>query len=311
MPTAICGPLVYDTIMTFHGQFKNNILPDQMHILNVTFLAPKLRREFGGCGGNIAYNLKLLGDDPLLVTAVGQDFGPYRAHLEKHGIRLEGVRVINEQFTAQCFITTDLDNNQIASFHPGTSANAHESLLRSIPQIDFAIVSPSEPQVIEQCVGELAARKVPFIFDPGPATAAFKSNTLRAMIDRSTYVIVNEYELNMIKNRTGWDTKDIASRVRSLIITLGPKGSHIHVNKTVHHIPPAHACQIIDPTGCGDAYRAGLIFGITNGRDWPTSGRIASLMGALELEHPGSQNQHFERAQFAAKYKQQFGHKPD
>ena len=311
MPAVICGSLAYDTIMVFQDQFKNHILPDQMHILNVSFLVPRMRREFGGCAGNIAYNLKLLGGDPLPVAAVGQDFAPYRQHMQDCGIRLDGVRVFEEQFTPQCFITTDLDNNQITAFHPGAMSSAQENHVRDIPQIDFAIVAPDGREAMLQHVDEFAARGVPFIFDPGQAMPLFNGDEFRSMIAKSTYVIVNDYESQLLQTRTGWSAAEIASHVTAYIVTQGPRGSVIHVGEESHHIPPARERVIVDPTGCGDAYRAGLMFGIMHGKDWPTTGRIASLMGALKVEHPGTQNQRFNYAEFAAEFADQFGYALD
>jgi adenosine kinase len=308
MSAVICGSFAYDTIMVFQDQFKNHIIPDQVHILNVSFLVPRMRREFGGCAGNIAYNLKLLGGDPLPVAAVGQDFAPYREHLEKFGIRMDCIRVFDDQFTPQCFITTDLDNNQITAFHPGAMSSAHENHVRNIPDISFGIVAPDGRDAMLQHVDEFAARGVPFVFDPGQAMPLFNGDEFRAMIEKATYVIVNDYESQLLQQRTGWSAAEIASRVKAYIVTLGPRGSLIHAGDTTHEIPPARERQVIDPTGCGDAYRAGLIFGIMKGWDWPTIGRMASLMGALKVEHPGTQNQRFTYDEFAAEFKEQFGY---
>ncbi|MEW5836927.1 MAG: carbohydrate kinase family protein [Pseudomonadota bacterium] len=311
MSAVICGSLAYDTIMVFQDQFKNHILPDQVHILNVSFLVPRMRREFGGCAGNIAYNLKLLGADPLPVAAVGQDFAPYRQHLVECGIRLDHVREYGDQFTPQCFITTDLDNNQITAFHPGAMSSAHENHVKDIPEISFAIVAPDSREAMLQHVDEFAARGVPFIFDPGQAMPLFDGPEFRSMIEKATYVIVNDYESQLLQTRTGWSAEEIASRVDAYIVTQGPRGSVIHAGGTTHIIPAARERRIVDPTGCGDAYRAGLIFGIMQGRDWPTIGRMASLMGALKVEHPGTQNQRFTYDQFQAEFHDQFGYALD
>lgn len=308
MSAVICGSLAYDTIMVFQDQFKKHIIPDQVHILNVSFLVPQMRREFGGCAGNIAYNLKLLGGDPLPVAAVGQDFGPYREHLERCGIRMDCIRIFEEQFTPQCFITTDLDNNQITAFHPGAMASAHANHVRTIPDISFGIVAPDGRDAMLQHVDEFAARGVPFVFDPGQAMPLFNGEEFRSMIEKATYVIVNDYESQLLQQRTGWNAQEIASRVKAYVVTLGPRGSLIHTDGTTHEIPPARERQVVDPTGCGDAYRAGLIFGIMKGLDWPTIGRMASLMGALKVEHPGTQNQSFTYDEFAAEFKEQFGY---
>src|SRR5574337_535577 len=253
-----------------------------------------------------AYNLKLLGGDPLPVAAVGQDFAPYRQHMEECGIRLDGVRVFDDQFTPQCFITTDLDNNQITAFHPGAMSSAQENHVRDIPQIDFAIVAPDGREAMLQHVDEFAARGVPFIFDPGQAMPLFNGDEFRSMISKSTYVIVNDYESQLLQTRTGWSADEIARHVSAYVVTHGPRGSIIHTGSKNHHIPPARERAIVDPTGCGDAYRAGLIFGIMQGKDWPTIGRIASLMGALKVEHPGTQNQRFSYDEFAAAFQQPY-----
>jgi adenosine kinase len=309
MTAVICGSLAYDTIMVFPDQFKNHILPDKVHILNVSFLVPAMRREFGGCAGNIAYNLKLLGADPLPVAAVGQDFAPYRAHMEQFGIRMDYVREFSDQFTPQCFITTDLDNNQITAFHPGAMSSAQENHVRDIPEISFGIVAPDGREAMLQHVNEFASRGVPFIFDPGQAMPLFNGEEFRSMIEKATYVIVNDYESSLLQERTGWDAATIASHVTAYIVTQGPRGSTIHTGGETIDIPPARERQVVDPTGCGDAYRAGMIFGIMKGLDWPTVGRMASLMGALKVEHPGTQNQRFTYGEFAAQFEEQFGYK--
>jgi len=308
MSALICGSLAYDTIMVFQDQFRNHILPDKVHILNVSFLVPRMRREFGGCAGNIAYNLKLLGDDPIPFGAVGQDFGPYREHLQRCGIRLDHVLVYDELFTPQCFITTDMDNNQITAFHPGAMLNSHEHHVKDVEGVSFGIVAPDSRDGMLQHAREFAEKGTPFIFDPGQAMPLFDGAEFRSMIEKATYVIVNDYESQLLQQRTGWSAQEIASRVKAYIVTLGPRGSHIYTEGTTHEIPPARERQVVDPTGCGDAYRAGLIFGIMKGKDWPTVGRMASLMGALKIEHPGTQNQRFTYSEFADQFRQQFGY---
>ncbi|MGH8323499.1 MAG: carbohydrate kinase family protein [Steroidobacteraceae bacterium] len=311
MSAVICGSLAYDTIMVFQDQFKNHILPDQMHILNVSFLVPRMRREFGGCAGNIAYNLKLLGGDPLPVAAVGQDFAPYRAHLEKCGIRLDRVRVFEDQFTPQCFITTDLDDNQITAFHPGAMMRSYENHVRDVADVKFGIVGPDGREAMLQHSAEFAERNIPFIFDPGQAMPLFNGEEFRAFIDKAQYVTVNDYESNLLQRGTGWGEKQIAEHVKAYIVTRGPKGSLIHTKKKTFDIPPAHERRVSDPTGCGDAYRAGLIYGLMKDMDLATCGRMASLMGALKVEHPGTQNQRFTYAEFADQFRQQFGYALD
>ncbi|HMB42575.1 MAG TPA: carbohydrate kinase family protein [Luteimonas sp.] len=307
MSALICGSLAYDTIMVFPDQFKNHILPDKVHMLNVSFLVPRMRREFGGCAGNIAYNLKLLGDDPVPMATVGQDFGPYRAWFAEHGIRMDCIRELPELFTAQAFITTDLDDNQITAFHPGAMMRSHENHVRDVDGITFGIVAPDGRDAMLQHAADFKAAGIPFIFDPGQAMPLFDGEAFRGFIDKADYVVVNDYESSLLQERTGWDEATIAGKVRAYIVTRGPQGSNIHTGGQVIAIPPAHERRITDPTGCGDAYRAGLIFGLMRGLELATCGRIASLMGALKIEHPGTQNQRFTYAEFAEQFRQQFG----
>jgi adenosine kinase len=311
MSALICGSLAYDTIMVFQDQFKNHILPDKVHILNVAFLVPRMRKEFGGCAGNIAYNLKLLGADPLPMATVGQDFQPYREHFTRCGIRLDQVKEIEDLYTAQAFITTDLDDNQITAFHPGAMMRSYENHVRDVKDVTFGIVAPDGREAMLQHAEQFAERNIPFIFDPGQAMPLFSGEEFRAFIEQAQYVTVNDYESQLLQQRTGWSPDEIAARVNAYIVTRGPKGSLIYTKDEVHDIPPAHERRVSDPTGCGDAYRAGLIFGIMRDMDWPTIGRLASLMGALKVEHPGTQNQRFTYEEFADQFRQQFGYALD
>ena len=308
MAALICGSLAYDTIMVFPDQFKNHILPDKVHILNVSFLVPRMRREFGGCAGNIAYNLKLLGGYPLPMATVGQDFGPYREHFTECGIDLSHVKEIQGLFTAQAFITTDLDDNQITAFHPGAMMRSHENKVRDVADVRFGIVGPDGYEAMLQNSRDFAELEIPFIFDPGQAMPLFSGSELTAMIEQATYVTVNDYESNLLQDKTGLNEKQIAERVRGYLVTRGPKGSEIHTKSGMVQIPAANAMRVVDPTGCGDAYRAGLIYGLMNGMDLSTTGRIASLMGALKIEHLGPQNQRFDFDEFAEQFRQQFGY---
>lgn len=304
----ICGSLAYDTIMVFPDQFKNHILPDKVHILNVSFLVPRMRREFGGCAGNIAYNLKLLGGNPVPMATVGQDFATYRTHFEECGISLEFVKELPDLFTAQAFITTDLDDNQITAFHPGAMMRSYENHVRDVPDVGFGIVGPDGYEAMLQNSTEFAECNIPFIFDPGQAMPLFNGKELTQMIEQATYVTVNDYESNLLQEKTGLSEKQIAERVQAYLITRGPKGSEIHSKNGMMQIPAATAIRVVDPTGCGDAYRAGLIYGWMNGMDMATTGRIASLMGALKIENVGPQNQRFDYEQFAEQFRQQFGY---
>jgi adenosine kinase len=309
MPAAlICGSLAYDTIMVFPDQFKNHILPDKVHILNVSFLVPRMRREFGGCAGNIAYNLKLLGGNPLPMATVGQDFAPYREHFEACGISLAHVKAIDGLFTAQAFITTDLDDNQITAFHPGAMMRSFENHVADVPDVAFGIVGPDGYEAMLQNSKDFAELGIPHIFDPGQAMPLFNGKELTQMIEQATYVTVNDYESSLIQERTGLDAKQIAERVKGYLVTRGPAGSEIHTRAGMVQIPAATAMRVVDPTGCGDAYRAGLIFGLMRDMDLATTGRIASLMGALKIENLGPQNQRFDFEQFAEQFRQQFGY---
>ena len=308
MSALICGSLAYDTIMVFQDRFKNHILPDKVHILNVSFLVPRMRREFGGCAGNIAYNLKLLGGDPLPMATVGQDFGPYREHFQDCGIRMDHIKVLPDLFTAQAFITTDLDDNQITAFHPGAMMRSHENHVGDASGVKLGIVGPDGREAMLQHARDFAAAGIPFIFDPGQALPLFSGEEFRQFIELADYVTVNDYESNLLGERTGWSAEQIAAKVKAYIVTRGAQGSIIHAGGADHVIPPAHERRVSDPTGCGDAYRAGLLFGIERGCDWPTTGRMASLMGALKVEHPGTQNQRFDYAEFAEQFRQQFGY---
>ncbi|MCY7312303.1 MAG: carbohydrate kinase family protein [Pseudoxanthomonas sp.] len=308
MSALICGSLAYDTIMVFPDQFKNHILPDKVHILNVSFLVPRMRREFGGCAGNIAYNLKLLGGEPIPMATVGQDFGPYREWFVEQGIDMSQVKVIDELFTPQAFITTDLDNNQITAFHPGAMMRSYENHVRNVPGVTFGIVSPDGREGMIQNAAEFAETGIPFIFDPGQAMPLFNGEELRHFIEQADYVTVNDYESNLLQERTGWSENEIMQRVKAYITTRGPQGALIHTQDKTYDIPPAHERRVTDPTGCGDAFRAGLIFGIEKGYDWLTIGRMGNLMGALKVEHPGTQNQRFNYDEFNEQFKQQFGY---
>lgn len=311
MSALICGSLAYDTIMVFQDQFKNHILPDKVHILNVAFLVPRMRKEFGGVAGNIAYNLKLLGEDPVPMATVGQDFGPYHEHFVRCGIRLDQVKVIEDLYTAQAFITTDLDDNQITAFHPGAMMRSYENHVRDVEGITFGIVGPDGREAMLQNADEFAERGIPFIFDPGQAMPLFSGDEFRSFIDKAQYVTVNDYESQLLQRNTGWSEAQIAERVKAYIVTRGPKGSVIHTTQETIEIPPAHERRVSDPTGCGDAYRAGLIYGLMRGMDFATVGRMASLMGALKVEHPGTQNQRFTYDEFADQFRQQFGYALD
>ncbi len=311
MSALICGSLAYDTIMVFQDHFKNHILPDKVHMLNVAFLVPDMRREFGGCAGNISYNLKLLGGDPLPMATVGVDFAPYRNHMMQSGISLDCVAEIPDTYTAQAFITTDLSDNQITAFHPGAMMHSHRNHVRDVAQATFGIVAPDGRDAMLQHAREFSERGIPFIFDPGQAMPLFNGEEFRAFIEQATWVTVNDYECQLLKERTGWTEAQIAERVEGYIVTRGAEGSMVHARGGCVQVPAAKAEKIIDPTGCGDAYRAGLIFGLMKGMDIQLSGRIASLMGAIKVAHAGTQNQRFDYSEFSERFKDAYGMRLD
>jgi adenosine kinase len=308
----ICGSVAYDTILVFPDRFKAHILPDKIHILNVSFLVPEMRREFGGCAANIAYNLNLLGDRGLPMAAAGHDFGPYRARLISQGISVEYIRTIEEAFTAQAFITTDLDDNQITAFHPGAMQYAHlNKVAGTAAEAALGIVAPDGRQAMIDHAAQFAAANIPFIFDPGQGLPMFSGAELAHFIEQATWVAVNDYEWGMLQQKTGLSAADVANRVEALIVTKGPEGSVIYTEGRTLTIPRVEPRSVVDPTGCGDAYRAGLIHGLLHGLDWQISGRLASLLGAIKIESRGPQNHQFTRADLLQRYAHSFGQVPE
>ena len=310
MATLICGSLAYDNIMTFQGRFREHILPEQVHILNVSFLVPTMRREFGGCAGNIAYALKLLGGDARIMATLGaMDAQPYLDRFEHLGLATDHVRIVPDTYSAQAMITTDLDNNQITAFHPGAMMQSHLNRADEAAGIRLAIVAPDGFEGMVQHTEKLAAAGIPFIFDPGQGLPLFSGEALRRAIELATYVAVNDYEAKLVCNKTGWSLDDIASRVDALIVTYGENGAHIHHSGTCETIPVVAAARVVDPTGCGDAFRGGLLYGIENGLDWATTGRLASLMGSLKIEHSGPQTYAPSRDEISQRFEQAFGYR--
>jgi adenosine kinase len=301
----ICGSLAYDTIMVYPGQFKNDILPDKVHMLNVSFLVPQMRKEFGGCAGNIAYNLALLGGKPLPMGTAGSDFAPYARRLDELGIPRTHIKELDDTYTAQAYIVTDMDDNQITAFHPGAMSRAH---VQDVPRkgIRLGTVSPDGKEGMLLHARQFADADIHFMFDPGQGLPMFSGEELKLFITQASYVAVNDYEAELLVKRTGWTLKQVAERVDALIVTRGAKGSHIYAKKKSHVIPAARAESLADPTGCGDAYRAGLLWGIAGGLDWETTGRVASLMGAIKIERPGTQNHATTAEAFRARFKKEF-----
>ena len=306
MSALICGSFAYDTIMVFPDQFKNHILPDKVHILNVSFLVPEMRREFGGCAGNIAFNLKLLGEDPLPMATVGKDFAPYAEWMDKFGVSRKYIKEV-DSYTGQAFITTDQDDNQITAFHPGAMGFSHENSVLKTEGVKVGIVAPDGRDGMIQHAKDFAEAGIPFIFDPGQGLPMFDGDDLLAFAEQATWMALNDYEAQLFQDRTGKTEAELAEMVEALIITRGGKGSQIYSKGQCHDIPVAKVSALNDPTGCGDAFRAGILYGILNDLDWETAGRIASLLGAIKIESKGTQNHAFTMQEFKQRYEANFG----
>jgi adenosine kinase len=305
----ICGSIAFDKIMQYHGRFGETLLADQLHRVNVSFLVPTLRTEYGGCAVNIAYNLKMLGGEPLIMGTIGQDGGDYLERMGKQGLATRAIRTIDSAYTAQCFVTADLDNNQINAFHPGAMQFSHENSLADHQPLRVAIIAPDGRDGMIKHARDCAEAGLPFIFDPGQQLPMFNGEELLTFIGQATYLACNDYEFEMVMDRTGLSLQDIAARLDALVVTRGEAGSSIYAGGEHHVIPPVAASAVVDPTGCGDAYRAGLLFGIANDLDWPTTGRIASLLGAIKIAHQGGQNHSFTPAEIADKFEAAFGYR--
>lgn len=307
MSALICGSMAFDTIMVFQDQFKNHILPDQVHILNVSFLVPEMRRNFGGCAGNIAFNLHMLGGDGLPMGTVGTDFSPYAAWLDGHGIRLDGLREVGDSYTAQAYITTDQDDNQITAFHPGAMNFSHENRVDDIEGVSIGMVSPDGRQGMIEHAEQFAEAGIPFVFDPGQGMPMFDGRDLDRFVAQASWLAFNDYEARLMQERTGRSPQQLAHEVEAVIVTRGSEGSIIYAGGREIEIPLAPARHLVDPTGCGDAYRGGLLYGLQNGLDWEVTGRIASLMGSIKIEHAGTQNHWTDRAEIDARFRETFG----
>ena len=308
MTALICGSFAYDHIMVFPGRFKEHILPDKIHMLNVCFVVPDMQREFGGCGGNIIYNMKLLDADCLPMGTVGTDFAAYREWLEQNDIDLRHLRVIDDTYTAQCFITTDLDDNQITSFQVGAMAHSHENRVSMAEGIRIGIVAPDGKEGMLQHARQFAGADIPFIFDPGQNVTVLSRDELLNSFEYATWLVFNDYEWQLVEDKTGLTTTSIMDLVETLVVTRAASGSIIYTRAKHFDIPAARADRLVDPTGCGDAYRAGLLYGLMHDMDWDTTGRIASLMGKMKIEVRGTQNHQFSRQEFSDLFNQEFGY---
>ena len=291
MAAIICGSLAFDTIMTFEGRFADQILPDQLHILNVSFLVPALRRDFGGCAGNIAYALKLLGGTPLPMATVGNDGADYLERLRTLGISCEYVRQVSDTYTAQAMFMTDRDNNQITAFHPGAMMQAHQTRIEARPDVRLGIISPDGRDAMLEHAAQFKAAGIPFVFDPGQGLPMFDGADLARFVDQATWVTVNDYEGKMLCDRTGWTPAEISRRVQGgLVITLGAEGSEVWVAGQRTHVPPVQAQAVVDPTGCGDAWRGALLFGLEQGWDLVRCAALGNRVGSLKIAPRGPQN---------------------
>lgn len=308
MTALICGSFAYDRIMVYPGRFREDILPDKIHILNVCFVVPDIQHEFGGSGGNIVYNMKLLDADCLPMGTVGVDFAEYRKWLEQNGVDQRHLRVVENTFTAQCFITTDLDNNQITTFQTGAMAHSHENRVAMAEGVSIGIVAPDGKEGMLQHARQFAEQDIPFIFDPGQNVTVLTGDELLDSLEHAAWAVFNDYEWQLVTDKTGLSASGALDRVDSLIVTCGASGSIIHTRAGPVDIPTARAERLTDPTGCGDAYRAGLLYGLMRGMDWETTGRIASLMGKIKIEVRGTQNHTFTRQEFEDLFKQYFGY---
>ncbi len=290
MAAVICGSLAFDTIMTFEGRFSEQILPDQLHILNVSFLVPALRRDFGGCAGNIAYSLKALGGTPLPMATVGNDGADYLERLKGLGISAEFVRQVSDTYTAQAMIMTDRDNNQITAFHPGAMMQAHITKIESRADIKLGIISPDGRDAMLEHAQQFKAAGIPFVFDPGQGLPMFDGKELAQFVDQATWVTVNDYEGKMLSDRTGWSSADISRRVQGLVVTLGAEGCEVWIDGEKTLVPPVKATGVVDPTGCGDAWRGAMLFGLEQGWSLARCAALGNRVGAIKIASRGPQN---------------------
>jgi adenosine kinase len=295
MASLICGSLAFDTIMNFEGRFAEQILPDQLHILNVSFLVPSLRRDFGGCAGNIAYSLKLLGGDPLPMATLGCDGDDYRKRLQEQGISCEFVRTIADAYTAQAMIITDTDNNQINGFHPGAMEQAWQNRISARDDIRVGIIAPDGRDAMVQHAAQFADAGIPFIFDPGQQLPRFDGAELRDFVSKASWVAVNDYEGKMLSDRTGWDTAEISRKVQGMIVTIGAQGSEVWVDGAKTRVPAVTAASVVDPTGCGDAYRGALLFGLERGWSLQRCAQLGNRLGSIKIAQRGPQNYTIDR----------------
>lgn len=309
MTVMICGSIAYDTVMVFDGRFKEHILPESIHMLSVSFLVPQMRRNFGGVAGNIGYNLSLLGLHPEVLATVGEDFDAYETWMRRHGLSLQHIRRIPDTYTAQAFITTDLDDNQITAFHPGAMQHAGEFGVPADAGITLGLVAPDSRDAMINHARQFAEAGIPFIFDVGQGLPMFDGESLATFIEQASWVIVNDYEGQLIQERTALTPEQIAARCRAYVVTRGAQGSRVYAGGKVIDIPPVAPDKVVDPTGCGDAYRAGIVYGLVHGFDWATTGRLASLIGSIKVAHHGTQSHRFTLEDIQTRFHAAFGYR--
>ena len=302
MAAVICGSLAFDSIMNFGGQFADQILPDQIHKLNVSFFVPQMRREFGGCAGNIAYALHLLGGQAHIVAALGNDGADYAKYLETQGISTAHIMQRTDIYTAQAMIMTDAANNQITAFHPGAMQMAHECTIpATVGEKDIGIVAPDGREAMVLHAAQLARQGLPFVFDPGQGLPMFNGAELLAFIEQATWVTVNDYEAEMLRERTGLSLPELAANVHGLVVTLGNEGCDVYENGSCSRVAPVQAVAALDPTGCGDAFRGGLLYGLERSWSLARSAALGNHMGAIKIAHFGPQNYHIDASALLAK----------
>ncbi len=307
---AISGSVAFDTIMVFEGQFKDHILPDRVHMLNVSFLTPRMKRDFGGCAANIGYNLRLLGGEAAVLAAVGADGEAYRTRLQMIGVDVDQLLVLPDFHTPQAFIITDLSDNQVTAFHPGAMEEAAQADPARLGPLSWGIVGPNSKSAMVGHAQAFARNGTRHIFDPGQGMPMFAGSELADLIDAATAVTVNDYEQGMILQKTGWTEAELARRAGVLVVTRGGEGSDVHVDGRTEHIASVPIGRAVDPTGCGDAYRAGLLYGLSQGWDWLHSARLGSTMGAIKIESQGPQNHAPTRAEIADRFQRAYGSAP-
>lgn len=306
MNVLVCGSVAFDTITLFEGHFKDHILPEHIKSLSVSFFVPTMRKEFGGCAGNIAYSLKMLGGNPIPVATIGKDGGEYLQRFEQLGINTEGLKIIPDAFTAQCHITTDLDGNQFAAFHPGAMSSAHTNTIQA-DNVGWAIVAPDSKEGMFTHAHSLHAKGIPFIFDLGQAMPLFDKNDLETMLGLAQAMTVNDYEATVVEQRLGRSVAELSHYLEAIVVTKGAEGASLYIKGEETQIPPLKAEKVCDPTGCGDAHRGGLLYGLSQGWPWYESACLASLMGTLKIAVQGPQNYHYSREEIAQKLKAAYG----